>query len=74
MGNKPNATNPLTDLEINAFYDYNLLVANNPRALQTTVYQNNNYHFGLRDVTEHYDLCWGEITLKVDTNGDEYLQ
>ena len=74
MWNKPNATNPLTGLEINKFYDDNLLGANNPRALQTTVYQNNNYHFGLRGVTEHYNLCWCEKTLKVDTNGDEYLQ
>ncbi|CAG2238741.1 unnamed protein product [Mytilus edulis] len=37
-------------------------------------YLNNNYHFGLRGVTEHYNLCWGDISLKVDTNGDEYLQ
>jgi len=74
MGNKPNAADPLTDIEINKFYDDNLLGADNPRALQNTVYLNNNYHFGLRGVTEHYNLCWGDITLKVDTNGDEYLQ
>ena len=74
MGNQPNAADPLTDIEINKFYDDNLLGADNPRALQNTIYLNNNYHFGLRGVTEPYNLCSGDITLKVDTNGDEYLQ
>jgi hypothetical protein len=74
MGNQPNAADPLTDIEINKFYDDNLLGADNPHALQNTIYLNNNYHFGLRGVTEPYNLCSGDITLKVDTNGDEYLQ
>jgi hypothetical protein len=74
MGNKPNAADPLTDIEINKFYDDNLLGADYPRAVQNTIYLNNNYHFGLRGVTEHYSLCWGDITLKMDTNVDEYLQ
>ena len=62
MGNQPNAADQLTDIEINKFYDGNLLDADNPHALQNTIYLNNNYHFGLRDVTEHYNLCWGDIT------------
>ena len=37
MGNQPNAADPLTDIEINKFYD-NLLGADNPRALQNTIY------------------------------------
>jgi hypothetical protein len=44
MGNKPNAADPLTDIEINKFYDDNLLDADNPHALQNTIYLNNNYH------------------------------
>jgi hypothetical protein len=37
MGNKPNAADPLTDIEINKFYDDNLLGADYPRALQNTI-------------------------------------
>lgn len=74
LGNKINASDPLTDEELNKFYDDNLMGTKNPRSLLNTVYINNNYHFGLRGVTEHYNLCWGDISLKVDTNGDEYLQ
>ena len=47
MGHQPSATNSLTDLEINEFYDDNLLGVDNTRALQNTVYQNNNHHFTL---------------------------
>ncbi|VDI13417.1 Hypothetical predicted protein [Mytilus galloprovincialis] len=74
LGNKPNAADPLTDDDINKFYSKNVMGATSPRSLMNTIYINNNYHFGLRGVTEHYNLCWGDITLKVDTNGDEYLQ
>ena len=64
MGNQPNAADPLTDIEINKFYD-NLLGADNPRALQNTIYINNNYHFGLRGVTEHYNLCWTHMVTSI---------
>ncbi|XP_071147422.1 uncharacterized protein KIAA1958-like [Mytilus edulis] len=74
LGNKPNAADPITDDDINKFYSKNVMGATSPRSLINTKHINNNYHFGLRGVTEHYNLCWGDITLKVDTNGDEYLQ
>ncbi|CAC5400581.1 unnamed protein product [Mytilus coruscus] len=74
LGNKSNASDPLTDDDINEFYSKNVMGPTSPRSLINTIYINNNYHFGLRGVTEHYNLCWGDITLKVDTNGDEYLQ
>ncbi|CAG2245634.1 unnamed protein product [Mytilus edulis] len=74
LGNKPNAADPLTDDDLNKFYMKNVMGSNSPRSLTNAVYINNNYHFGLRGVTEHYNLCWGDISLKVDTNGDEYLQ
>jgi len=74
LGNKPLAADPLTDEDLNKFYSKDLMGTSTPRSLLNTIYINNNYHFGLRGVTEHYNLCWGDITLKVDTNGDEYLQ
>ncbi|CAC5423531.1 unnamed protein product [Mytilus coruscus] len=74
LGNKPNAADPLTDDDLNKFYMKKVMGSNSPRSLINAVYINNNYHFGLRGVTEHYNLCWGDISLKVDTNGDEYLQ
>ncbi|CAC5388725.1 unnamed protein product [Mytilus coruscus] len=74
LGNKSNAADPLTDDDINEFYSKNVMGPTSPCSIINTIYINNNYHFGLRGVTEHYNLCWGDITLKVDTNGDEYLQ
>jgi hypothetical protein len=65
MGNQPNAADPLTDIEINKFYDDNLLDADNPHALQNTTYLNNNYHFGLRGVTEHCNLCWTQMVTSI---------
>jgi hypothetical protein len=40
-----------------------------------TLWFNNTLHFGMRGGKEHRDLCWGDIQLKKDENGElEYLE
>lgn len=55
-GNKPNRAQPLTDMEINSLYEKNLLGDSTPEAMINTLWLNNSVHFGLRGVTEHYEL------------------
>ena len=39
-----------------------------------TLWFNNSIHFGLRGVSEHYNLKWGDIKLKNSYDGTEYLE
>ena len=43
-------------------------------ALINTLWINNCLHFGLRGGREQRDLKWGNITLKTDSSGKEYLE
>ena len=46
-----------------------------PQALLNTVWLNNMIHFGLRDVRiEQKELRRGDIVLKTDSDGKEYLE
>ena len=42
-------------------------------SLLNTVWLNNTIHFGMRGCQEHRDLCWGDVKLCKDTQGNEYL-
>ena len=46
----------------------------NPRALVNTVWLNNTLHFGLRGVHEHVQMMWGDIELKLNAAGVEFLE
>jgi len=58
-GNKPKAASPLTDDEIEALYQKQILGCQTPCALLNTMWYNNCVHFGLRGTTEQYNL-WFE--------------
>ncbi|CAC5385135.1 unnamed protein product [Mytilus coruscus] len=45
-----------------------------PEAIINTLWLNNSVHFGLRGVTEHYKLRWGDITLNTASDGTRYLE
>ena len=62
QGNRPNAADPLSDEDINNFYDRKVLGTNSPRALLNTVWLNNCIHFGMRPGKEQRDLRWGDET------------
>ena len=73
-GNKPRATTALSDEEINILYSKKLLGIASPLALVNTVWLNNMLHFGLRGCKEQRELQWGDVTLKQDSEGKEYLE
>ncbi|VDI15060.1 Hypothetical predicted protein [Mytilus galloprovincialis] len=46
----------------------------NPTALLHTVWFCNTVYFGLRGVTEHYQMRWGDVKLCKDHKNNEYIQ
>jgi len=50
------------------------LVVKNLGSLLRTVWFFNTVHFGMRGVTEHHDMCWGDVKLLTDSNRCEFLQ
>ena len=75
LGNRPKATTTLTDDEIEILFNKTLLGLSSPQALLNTVWLNNMIHFGLREVRiEQKELRWGDIVLKTDSDGKEYLE
>ena len=73
-GNRPHATSALSDEEIDVLYSKKLLGTSTPQSLHNTVWINNMVHFGLRGGAEQRALCWGDITLKAEVGGQEYLE
>ena len=71
LGNRPKATTALTDDEIESLFDKKLLGLSSPQALLNTVWLNNMIHFGCKEQEEHR---WGDIVLKTDSDGKEYLE
>ncbi len=74
QGNRPNAAEPLSDEDINYFYDRKVLGTNSPRALLNTVWLNNCIHFGMRPGKEQRDLRWGDLELKQDSEGTRFIE
>ena len=73
-GNKPNAAEPLTDVEENILYEQKLLGISNAEALLNTVWLFNSVHFGLRGCDEHRQMTWGDVELHKEADGTEYLE
>ena len=73
-GNKPQEASPLTKEEIDILYRRGVMGIHSPEALINTLWFNNCLHFGLRGGKEQRDLKWGDITLKIDSSGKEYLE
>ena len=73
-GNKPNATRPLTDQEVNYLYDTGYFGIENPTSLQRTVWWIITKHFGQRARNEARQLKFGDIKLETEfESGSEYL-
>ena len=73
-GNLPNKSEPLTDEDLNQLWDTHQLGSSTPDSILQTLWLYNTVHFGLRSCQEHRDMCWGDVSLKRDDNGHEYLQ
>ena len=73
--NRPQEAAPLTDDEITALFTSNVMGIHSPEVLVNILWLNNCLHFGLRGGNkEQRDLQWGDIELKTDLNGKEYLE
>ncbi|MES9905046.1 MAG: DUF3504 domain-containing protein [Sedimenticola sp.] len=73
-GNLPNKTDPLTDEDVEQLWNSDQLGAATPDSILQTLWLYNTVHFGLRSCQEHRDMRWGDISLKTDDSGQEYLQ
>lgn len=73
-GNLPKATRAITDDEIDIFYSKRQFGIHNPMAIINTLWWNNCKHFGMRGCREHHDLRWGDIIMKKNVAGKEYLE
>ena len=72
-GNKDKAAVAITDEEVDILYENNLLGVSSAESLLNTVWLKNTIHFGMRGCQEHRDLCWGDVKLCKDAQGNEYL-
>ncbi len=46
----------------------------NPESVLNTLWFNNTVHFGLRGSDEHKQMRWGDVELKQDSSGLEFLE
>ena len=72
--NRPNAADPLSDEDIATFYSRGVLGIHSPRALLNTLWMNNCTFFGMRPGKEQRDLCWGDLQLKTDSEGNRVIE
>ena len=73
-GNQPKKAEAISDTDIDKLYQTGQLGAKNPETLLRTVWLQNTVHFGMRGVTEHRDMKWGDVKLCQDTDGNEFIE
>ncbi|XP_076081788.1 uncharacterized protein LOC143052605 [Mytilus galloprovincialis] len=73
-GNGDKRAETLTDDDIEAMFKTGQLGLSNPTTLLHTLWFFNTIYFGLRGVTEHYQMTWGDVQLCKDSKSQEYLQ
>ncbi|CAB4005042.1 zinc finger MYM-type 2-like [Paramuricea clavata] len=73
-GSKPNAAHSLSDEEVDLLYERGEFGTHSARALVNMLWWKNTTHFGLRGCRENRDVRWGDIRLRMDTSGLEFLE
>jgi hypothetical protein len=73
-GDKPNKAQPLADDEVDKLHTTGQMGMHNPDALLRMLWFQNKVHFGMRTVTEHVNMKWGDVKLYTTNTGTEYLQ
>lgn len=71
--NPPIRQEALTDDDIENLFKSGTLSMDNPTSLLNLVFFNNGIHFALR-TKEQYNLMWGDIKMKMDPRGNQYLE
>ena len=73
-GNQPNKATPLTREEEDQMYMTGQFGYETPEALQRTMWWHTTLLFGHRGRQESRQMCWGDVTLKKDDEGEEFLE
>ena len=73
-GNKPNEASSLSPEERDILFERKDMGFSSPKALINTLWLNNCMHFGLRGGKEQRELKWGDVVLKTNPFGKEYLE
>ncbi|XP_070201054.1 uncharacterized protein KIAA1958 homolog [Littorina saxatilis] len=73
-GNVPNKASALTDKEVDQLFDAGQIGTHHPEAIINGLWWYNTTHFGLRGVTSHRNMRWGDVVLMTDPFGEEYLE
>lgn len=74
MGNRPNRSDALTSDQEKLLWERGQLGVEGSRQLLNTVWFWNTKLLGFRGSHESRQLKWGDIRLKADENGEEYLE
>ena len=73
-GQKANASGSLSDGDEEQLFVTNQLGDSDPKTLICTVWYFLTLHFGIRGRDEHHKLRYGDLQLKTDENGTEYVE
>ena len=73
-GSRSNVADPLSVEDIATFYSCEVLGIDSPRALLNALWLKNCISFGLRPGKEQRDLCWGDLQLKTDSEGNRFVE
>ena len=72
-GNKPMAADEISDNDLNVMYETKVLGPYSPSSLIYSMWMICTLQFGMRTGKESHDLRWGDVELKTDDDGSEYL-
>lgn len=72
-GSKPNASDELTDEDIEHLFECGELGTESPEQITNLLHLSFSLLLGMRGGIEQRNLKWGDIDLAVDNDGDEYL-
>ena len=73
-GNLAEASDTLSNEEVEMCYASGAFGHDNPQSLIRTLWWIFCIHFGMRGAKEHYNLCWNDICLKKSSEGKRYLE
>ena len=72
-GTKPMADDEIADQDLNVMYEKQVLGLATPSSLIYRMWMICTLHFSMRTGKETHDLRWGNIELRSDDDGAEYL-
>ena len=73
-GNQPNASDEITDSDIEKLFDHGLLGVHSPLALVNLLHLTFSTTLGMRGGKEQRDLKLGDINIGKDSSGEEFIQ